>query len=162
MPDKIISRLYLSDVKAAKKYSNIKKNNIELIINITTKYDNYHKDMGIHYVNIKIKDKSKTKYFYKKNLDKLLKIMKEYIDKDKNVLVHCEMGISRSSSVIVAYLMKYEKKNYDDAVKHVKKRRKKIRPHPLFKEQLLKFENELTRSNSTDNSSTEVSYYSTS
>lgn len=39
-------------------------------------------------------------------------------------------GISRSATVVIAYIMKKEKMNYDQAYDWVKRRRPVIRPNP--------------------------------
>lgn len=41
-------------------------------------------------------------------------------DKMYLYIVHCAADISRSASVIIAYLMKYNNMNYDKAYKYVK------------------------------------------
>jgi dual specificity phosphatase 12 len=61
------------------------------------------------------------------------------IDDDKGiVLVHCDQGVSRSSTVIIAYLL-YSNTNLstvDKAFNLVKSARSIIRPNPSFMEQL--------------------------
>ena len=73
------------------------------------------------------------------DLDKIVdQIHNEIID-GNSVLVHCAKGISRSASVIIAYLMKYNKMDYDNAYKYVKSLRSCIDPNIGFVEQLLKY-----------------------
>lgn len=48
------------------------------------------------------------------------------INLGQNVFVHCKMGSSRSVLVIIAYLMKYCNKDYNDAYNFVKAKRKLI------------------------------------
>ena len=52
-----------------------------------------------------------------------------------NVLVHCTMGVSRSTTIVVAYLMRKQGLSRDDALAVVKKSRK-VKPNPNFMEQL--------------------------
>ena len=52
-----------------------------------------------------------------------------------NILVHCTMGISRSTTIVVAYLMRKHRQSRDDALAAVKKSRK-VKPNPNFMEQL--------------------------
>ncbi|EIW81634.1 phosphatases II [Coniophora puteana RWD-64-598 SS2] len=49
-----------------------------------------------------------------------------------NVLVHCQQGVSRSSSVVIAYLIHNLGMSYDQAFALVKKRRPCIRPNTGF------------------------------
>ncbi|XP_076025517.1 dual specificity protein phosphatase 19-like [Genypterus blacodes] len=52
------------------------------------------------------------------------------------VLVHCNAGVSRSSSVLIGYLMLKEGLTFDEAYKQVKKARPSICPNPGFYRQL--------------------------
>lgn len=61
----------------------------------------------------------------------------------KNVLVHCHAGISRSSSIIIAYLMKHKLMNFNKAFELIKEKRGKIQPNSGFILQLKDYEKEL-------------------
>jgi len=50
----------------------------------------------------------------------------------KNVLVHCQQGISRSASVVIAYLIKNHGMSYEFAFAFVKKYRPCIKPNSGF------------------------------
>ncbi|CAG8675504.1 16827_t:CDS:10, partial [Cetraspora pellucida] len=62
---------------------------------------------------------------------------------DKSVLVHCEMGISRSPTVVIAYIMRSQKKSLKDALAFVKEKRFVTRPNAGFYKQLKNFESGL-------------------
>ncbi|TMS04949.1 Dual specificity protein phosphatase 19 [Larimichthys crocea] len=55
---------------------------------------------------------------------------------DGAVLVHCNAGVSRSSSIVIGYLMLKEGLSFDDAYSQVKLARPSIRPNPGFYQQL--------------------------
>lgn len=59
---------------------------------------------------------------------------------EKVVLFHCRMGISRSATLLIAYLMKSRSMTLKEAFNLVKKQRPKAHPSPIFSEALLKFE----------------------
>lgn len=52
------------------------------------------------------------------------------------VLVHCNAGVSRSASIVVAYLMQYEQMRFADAIALVKAKRTCCRPNDGFVRQL--------------------------
>ena len=62
------------------------------------------------------------------------------IGEGRNILVHCAAGASRSASFTIAYLMRKNKMDRDDAFKFVKERRKIIRPNSYFMKQLKDYE----------------------
>jgi len=79
----------------------------------------------------------------------LLPVMREAVDfirsaregsHTNHILVHCIQGISRSSSVVIAYLMEFEGMSLLEAYQHVSERRSVARPRPNFIEQLGKLE----------------------
>lgn len=57
-----------------------------------------------------------------------------------NVLVHCMAGISRSATIILAYLMKTYKYRFDDALQYVRARRPIVNPNDGFVLQLRRLE----------------------
>ena len=58
----------------------------------------------------------------------------------KTVLVHCQFGVSRSASIVLAYLMKYHDFSLTQALDHVRQRRPIIDPNPGFRRQLATWE----------------------
>ena len=67
----------------------------------------------------------------------------EYIRTGKKTLVVCTAGISRSATVCIAYLMKYEGVSYDQAFNKVKEARKFIKPNHGFVAFLKEYEKKL-------------------
>lgn len=59
----------------------------------------------------------------------------EFIDKNRkngNVLVHCMAGVSRSPSMVIAYLMSLPQHSFESAMKLVKSKRPCISPYDGF------------------------------
>lgn len=56
-------------------------------------------------------------------------------------LVHCHMGISRSASFVIYYMMRFHDLDYDAAYLYIKARRSCINPNEGFEQQLRSLEN---------------------
>lgn len=61
------------------------------------------------------------------------------------ILVHCHMGISRSTTCVMAYLMKYENMTMTSAFSLCKRMRPMVSPNPGFMTQLRKYQERLKR-----------------
>ena len=59
---------------------------------------------------------------------------------NKSVLVHCMAGVSRSSSIVMAYLIRYENMTLEEAYQHVKAKRPQVQPNDGFWAQLTNYE----------------------
>lgn len=57
----------------------------------------------------------------------------------QKIIVFCRAGHSRSPTIVIAYLMKYENMTFDEAYKYVKNKRN-IMPNNGFIEQLHNYE----------------------
>jgi len=55
---------------------------------------------------------------------------------DNKILVHCTAGISRSSSVLIYYLMKEKGLTFDQALKMVRSKRNIVNPNKGFEKTL--------------------------
>ena len=73
----------------------------------------------------------------------------QFIEGKEKVLVHCWSGASRSSTIVIAYVMWKWKLSADDAFNYVFLKRTGINPNPGFKQQLKIFE-KLLRDNQYD------------
>ena len=67
-----------------------------------------------------------------------------FIKGSEKVLVHCSGGISRSATIVIAYVMWVKKISFNDAFKFVFEKRA-VGPNPGFKAQLELFEKELVK-----------------
>lgn len=63
--------------------------------------------------------------------------------KSTNVLVHCVSGISRSVSIVIAYLIKEKAMTYAEAFAFVREKRSVAHPNTGFQRQLKEYERSL-------------------
>lgn len=80
-----------------------------------------------------------------KYLDTLVDFIHLHRSNEKRVLVHCMAGISRSATVVIAYLMKYKRMTLDNAYEFLQMRRSWIQPNAGFEYQLKKYERYLVK-----------------
>ncbi|KAJ6526766.1 dual specificity phosphatase [Mycena capillaripes] len=60
--------------------------------------------------------------------------------RSEGVLVHCQQGIPRSPSIVIAYLIRNHGLSYDVAVSFVKHKRACAKPNPGFARALIEWE----------------------
>jgi protein-tyrosine phosphatase len=66
---------------------------------------------------------------------------------DCRALVHCQRGVSRSSTIILAYLMHYNKWTLLQAFEYLLTKRPQTSPNHVLLLQLVRYENELNKGN---------------
>ena len=96
--DNIIDNLYLGDIESATS-SNLIKSKIEIVVNISNTH--YNELNNVQYYHYDIDDESDvdiSKYF-----DEFINIVNN--NKEKNILVHCQNSVSRSVTLVLAYLI---------------------------------------------------------
>ena len=54
-------------------------------------------------------------------------------------MVHCQAGVSRSVSIVIAYLIRKNRTTYENALETVRQKRPVANPNKGFVKQLLKF-----------------------
>ncbi|KAG0266517.1 hypothetical protein BG011_002007 [Mortierella polycephala] len=89
---------------------------------------------------------------YQKNLQSEFPKAFEFIEEAKSlggkVLVHCQLGVSRSASLVIAYMMKTQQMKLTEAYDFVKARSGVISPNMSLMYQLSEFEKSLKKSGS--------------
>lgn len=65
--------------------------------------------------------------------------IKESLEEERNVLVHCYFGVSRSATIVIAYIMEKYRLSYEAALQRVKAKRRFVMPNPGFINQLKLF-----------------------
>ena len=137
----IIHKIYLGNKNNALDDVFITDNNIKYIINITL--DIFNKYNHIKYYNYNIEDSCDDniqEYF-----DEITSIINN--NKNNNILVHCRVGKSRSATLILAYLMKYENMTLKKSLDFVRSK-KNIQPNICFFDNLIKYEYMIYQCNS--------------
>lgn len=118
--DEIVPGLFISNITISLSRSFLHINNIKLVVNCAKELTNIkNTSRKIKFINIplydRVEDNDLMYDFLEKTVDKI-RLFHLY---GNNVLVHCHMGISRSASVVVAYLIKYYNYNLTDAINFV-------------------------------------------
>eukprot|EP01083_Nonionella_stella_P084136 232828_1 len=144
-PSCIVDRkLYLGSVNHAAMAAAIDGLNIGYIVNATDHEKCYFEDDEEHkveYFRIPIhdqEDENISQYF-----DNVFQFMDVAMESDKAVLVHCSAGISRSSTIVIGWIMKTRQMTFNVARDFVKDKREVIWPNKGFERQLRVFEREL-------------------
>jgi len=142
MSEILPNKLYLGSLYDVENINWLLENNITDIISLASDIDfigltNLLEKNNINHHIFKIYDDSN------ENISELFLTLFKIIDSANIICVYCSFGISRSPTVIIAYLMYKHKMFLDDATKFVLKSRNCIFPNDNFLMQLFKFEKEL-------------------
>lgn len=115
---------------------------IKFVVNATVELpDTPLPDNRPEYLRVPITDSRESNlidYF-----DRVADTIEKTRQQDGNSLVHCVAGVSRSVSLVLAYLMKYADMTLKNAFQHVKSVRPQIRPNTGFFKQLIEYERRL-------------------
>lgn len=134
---KVLPYLYLGTEWNASNYDSLINDRVTHILNVSSEVDNFFPDT-FKYLNIRVLDIEDTDLL--KEFDRTNKFIQEAKEQGTSCFVHCKMGVSRSASVVIAYLMKESDLNYERAFSFVKQKRSCINPNDSFKTQLKTYE----------------------
>ncbi|KAI9193692.1 protein-tyrosine phosphatase-like protein [Polychytrium aggregatum] len=133
--DLIDDRLAISGLQGARNWELIRDLGIVYIIDLTDTHYYTAFPKFIKYHQIPMKDNSSEVML--KKLPHVIEIIDKAVEaKDGKVLVHCVAGVSRSTTVCVAWLMMRDGLSAQAALEKVKAVRSVVRPNPSFMEQL--------------------------
>lgn len=134
----ILPHVLIGNQRDAADLERLKELGVTHIINVTSQLPLHFEEDGIVYKRLPASDNGS------QNLKQYFQEAIEFIDgvRDVNgrVLVHCQAGVSRSPTIVIAYLMARSHKNLTEAFAYVKDRRSIVAPNLNFMGQLLEFE----------------------
>lgn len=159
----ILPFLYLGTEWNASNYDSLVSDGITHILNVSSDVDNFFPD-AFKYLNIRVRDVDETDLL--KEFDRTNKFIQEARDSGNcsmalhslqvcmwtfvfwmnytlsgtACIVHCKMGVSRSASVVLAYLMKEYHYSLESAFNFTKQKRTCINPNDGFRVQLATYE----------------------
>ena len=139
--NQITDTIYLGNVEAAFDIPKLKKLGIRKILTVMSAFGNHYSENAFIHKTIDIDDD------YESNIICYFKECLLFMDGYDKVFVHCAAGMSRSATIVVAYLMWKRKLSLNEAIKFVKNKRPVISPNLNFMRQLEIFEELLKKKN---------------
>ncbi|KAI1717884.1 dual specificity phosphatase, catalytic domain-containing protein [Ditylenchus destructor] len=135
----INDHLYLSGAGVLRP-EKVRQKKISCVINATTEEPNAYLP-GVDCVKIRIEDNpyARLDHYFDMVADKIRSVK----DRGGRTLVHCVAGVSRSASLCIIYLVKYERMTLRQAYHYVKSARPIVRPNIGFWKQMVEYERKL-------------------
>lgn len=133
--DKLSDNLYIGDLKAATMPELMQ--DMDIIINLSC--FRYPELEGKTYLHIDAPDTPS--YNISQHFDKLLEIIHDGILANKKVFVHCVAGISRSATIVLAYMIKKTRTPLEVSLTFMRfSRKQRTEPNEGFMRQLQELE----------------------
>ncbi len=119
------------------------KKNIKVVIDLIQYSDSRNinpmsLNPHIQYHHFPLKDTPSENLF--KYYPKINKVIEEATKRGENIYIHCVVGMSRSPSIVIAYLMHKYRRTLSEVNKFVKEKRSIVRPNSGFIHQLKNWE----------------------
>lgn len=141
--DWIMPNLYLGGIEAAIDSRGLRGQGVEAVVccNRELEFATSNFIQGIEYYRVDVEDMGR------EPIELFFPEASEFIHtqllQERSVLVHCTAGVSRSASVLLAYLMEYGGYSLYDAFFLIHRHRPTITPNPGFMERLRDYEKEI-------------------
>ncbi|KLO18048.1 phosphatases II [Schizopora paradoxa] len=137
--DLIVENLFLGNLVAARSPRSLSERRISHIVSVCA--DPIPADSpasGIRQLRIPVEDVEYADLLI--HLPMACRFIHQALSEGGVVLVHCEQGLSRSATVVAAYLMWTRRLRATDALEFIRRAREQVWPNPGFQEQLVLFE----------------------
>ncbi|CAF3660216.1 unnamed protein product [Rotaria socialis] len=142
------NQLYLGTGHQATNWKVVRDLKLTHIINISVEHQCVFYDK-IKYLHIELEDNEDV--FLKDRFNETIRFMNmAFQNPSSRILVHCNLGISRSSTLVLAYLMKTYNATLYESYKFLRHRRPIVCPNLGFLRQLIDFEQDLFSCTYTD------------
>lgn len=139
--NQVDKNIFIGDHNAAKSREILRNFGINFIVNTTIEVPSYFEnDPSLHYLTLGLYDNPTPG---DENLFDVLEPSYRYImnvikrNPDARILVHCHAGISRSSSIVLYYLMRTRGWDYQTSLKYLKERRPIVNPNNWYAKMLM-------------------------
>lgn len=132
--NKITNRIYLGQIEGATEYEYFKTEGITHSLSVVGPAGEEEKDKIYNITR-------KELYIHDTETENILRYFKEcieFIDNSPIVYVHCAAGVSRSATIVIAYIMWKTHRGYEEVFQYVEHKRD-VGPNSGFKLQLRKF-----------------------
>ena len=142
-PSHIFPWIYLGNYINANDNEEIKILKIKYILNCSLEINLFNLPPDVKYCHLDIVDNAKTnllQYF-----DRAFSFIETARKNKGNILIHCKLGISRSTSILIAYMIKYFGFNVKKALEFIKSKRKQVNPNQGFMFQLFTYEKYISK-----------------
>lgn len=140
----VIKNLFIGNIQDAANKSFLESNHINLVINCCKEYTvdyNYLNSINITCIMLDYFDSLEQDLDIKGKLLTTIKLIDDHLSNERGgVIVHCAAGVSRSASVLIAYLMWKNRINFESAFRILKQVRPIVEPNSNFVYQLKSFE----------------------
>ena len=135
----IIDNIILGNACDASFYSRLEDANVRSIINVTKEIPNYFEN-DFSYYKIRLNDQNHDN-FTNKIFDDVCTHIAIITDRypNKNILIHCYMGSSRSASVVSAYMIKKYGYTVEECIKLLRSKRDIVNVNTKFVENLQEY-----------------------
>ena len=141
--DRISNNIWIGNFIASLNTDLLKSLGITKVLTVVDNMDlpNYSEEKYIRHKKVNVADNCR------ENIIQYFGECINFIKGGDNILVHCMVGASRSSTVVIAYLMWAYRWTYQQAYKYVLSKRQIARPNEGFDQQLKLFERLLLMNN---------------
>jgi protein-tyrosine phosphatase len=134
--DEVYPNIYIGDLSSSMSTNTLKYKNIKNILTVMNGgVENYPDDLN--YKIIHINDDWWVNI--EEHFDEGVKFIKDTLDRNEKVLVHCKRGVSRSVTMVLAYLISEKNMSVTEAMLRVKSKRQIALPNSGFLKQLMHY-----------------------
>ena len=136
----VIDNLFLTCGMNAKNAQLLQSYKITHVLSVAREIDisKLASHLMINYKQLPVEDEDT--YPLSMYFDEIADFINEGLNTNGRVLVHCAHGASRSPTAIIAFLIKFKRMKFEEALKMITAKRNIVDPNPGFIEQLEKYE----------------------
>ncbi|GAA5843368.1 hypothetical protein JCM11251_002461 [Rhodosporidiobolus azoricus] len=132
----VIPQLWIGDYQAAQDLNMLEEKGVSCVVSAMRQEYDAHAGIELHRVAVDDDDRTNIAEHFERTAEFIHAAM----ERDQGVLVHCQAGVSRSTTLVAAYLMIKHGLNVEQAVEKIRCARAQVEPSDFFMMQLELFE----------------------